>query len=318
VWLVYALGSGWGHLTRAVALARIAGRARAVRILTNSPYADIVRAALPELDLRVVESGAAVMREIGECRPACLIVDTFPRGIVGELAGLLPEFGGGKVLVHRDLNPRYVASRQLREFVGAHYDLVIVPGAGEGSQFGYLPAACGTAPWLVRACNEIPAPLGDPYVLVCAGGNPAELAWYGAVTSRIQGRAPVRCVAAERPPGCPEGCWVRYWPAMDLIAGASAVVGGAGYNTVQECLALRAPLIARAWERKYDRQALRAERTGVRLVREPEEAAEAAVEAMRAWPWPRPLFHNGAAEAVERIGFELSAISYQPSAKPSR
>ena len=46
MWLIYALGGGWGHLTRAVALASIAQRERPVRILTNSPYASIVAAAV--------------------------------------------------------------------------------------------------------------------------------------------------------------------------------------------------------------------------------------------------------------------------------
>ena len=37
-WLIYAVGGGWGHLNRALALARIAAGDRAIKILTNSPY----------------------------------------------------------------------------------------------------------------------------------------------------------------------------------------------------------------------------------------------------------------------------------------
>jgi len=37
-WLIYALGGGWGHLNRAIALGRIASRNRPVKILTNTPY----------------------------------------------------------------------------------------------------------------------------------------------------------------------------------------------------------------------------------------------------------------------------------------
>jgi len=36
---------------------------------------------------------------------------------------------------------------------------------------------------------------------------------------------------------------------MDLFGCASAIVGGAGYNTVAECLAWEVPLVARAWPR---------------------------------------------------------------------
>src|SRR6185369_2028234 len=70
--------------------------------------------------------------------------------------------------------------------------------------------------------------------------------------------APVRIVAAECPAGCPDECWIRYWPAMDLYGCAVAVVGGAGYNTVRECVAWGVPLIAKPWPRLYDRQDLRA------------------------------------------------------------
>ena len=95
---------------------------------------------------------------------------------------------------------------------------------------------------------------------------------------------------------------MRYWPAIDLFGCASAVVGGAGYNTVAECQAWEVPLVARPWPRAYDRQELRARnaRGRVAVVREPAEAARAAVELMdRRHRVPR--FVNGAVEAVARI-----------------
>jgi len=319
VWLIYALGGGWGHLTRAIALARVAQRDRRVLILTNSPYAE---AAAGAAAVRALPPGATadrtrqeVIRAIGECRPECLIVDTFPRGIGGELAGILAGLAARKVLVARDLNPRYVAAARLREFVAAHYDLVLVPGAGEGLQMGDLPAAFTTAPWLVRSAHEIPdrnrvrtllrlAPHEEQCVLVCASGKPDELDWYGAVVRELlAAAAPVRLIAAARPPQCPEECWVRYWPALDLFACASVVVGGAGYNTVAECLAWDVPLVARAWPRAYDRQELRARNAGgrVTLVREPPEAARVALDLMRDHRRREPRFVNGAMEAAVRI-----------------
>jgi hypothetical protein len=326
VWLIYALGGGWGHLTRAIALARIAGRDRPVRILTNSPYAGIAADSLPALDMVALDARApaeqtraAVTREIVECRPSCLIVDTFPRGIGGELAGVLGTLSARKVLVHRDLNPRYVEAARLRTFVAAHYDLVLTPGAGEGSQLGGPPATFATAPWLVRSAGEIPdrrrvkelLRLGaheEGCVLVCASGKDQELDWYGAVVShlrKLDPAAPVRCVAAECPPRCPEECWVRYWPAMDLFGCAGVVVGGAGYNTVQECLAWGVPLVVRAWARTYDRQELRAQRASgcgrVIVVNRAEEAARMALAWMGKRAVGLPRFGNGAGDAVERI-----------------
>ncbi len=342
MWLIYALGGGWGHLTRAIALARAVPRDRPVRILTNSPYACIVGPSLPGLDIAMLDAcasaeqtRAAAMQEIAECRPSCLIVDTFPRGIGGELAAVLGTLDAHKVLIHRDLNPRYVAAVQLRPFVAAHYDLVLVPGAGEGSQLGDLPLAVETAPWLVRSADEIPdrarvrrllhlAPDEEYCVLVCASGKRNELDWYAAVMAALRELGPgvpVRCVAAGPSlpagvggavagPGLPVRCvaagrGVRYWPAMDLFGCAAVVVGGAGYNTVEECLAWEVPLVARPWKRAYDRQELRARRASARgrvvLVTDPEEAARAALRHMRDRPPELPRFVNGAADAASRI-----------------
>ena len=326
MWLIYALGGGWGHLTRAIALARIAQRDRPVRILTNSPYAPIAAAALPTLDLLQLDPDATadqtrtqVVRQIAISRPACLIVDTFPRGIGGELATLLPTLDTRKVLVHRDLNPRYVTEMRLREFVAAHFDLILVPGAGEGSQLGDLPRAVETGAWLVRSVEELPdsrkirdilrlQPHERNCVLVCAAGNRDELRWYGEVVSAVRVRAPnvpVRVIAVECPPAIPQEHWVRYWPAMDLFGCAAVVIGGAGYNTVRECLACAVPLVARPWPRTYDRQDVRAGTAAgcgrLIIATEPDQAARAALAQLDDCPPRMPRFGNGAAEAVRHI-----------------
>lgn len=140
-------------------------------------------------------------------------------------------------------------------------------------------------------------------MLVCAGGSREELAWYGEAASLLlRAGARVRCVAAECPPGCPAECWIQHWPAMELFGEADVVVGGAGYNTVYECLGCGIPLIARPWPRTYDRQWLRARRAAqsgtVIAVKTPDEAAAAAFTV----PYPAaPIFRDGAAEAVAHI-----------------
>ena len=60
----------------------------------------------------------------------CVIVDTFPRGLGGELAEILPQLSVPKVLIHRDINPDYVIAKNLPDFVADNFDLVIVPGRG--------------------------------------------------------------------------------------------------------------------------------------------------------------------------------------------
>jgi hypothetical protein len=314
LWLVYALGGGWGHLTRAAALARAAGGA--VRILTNSPYAGQVRARMPELDIVALDPELPVerarqeaARQVEASGAACLIVDTFPRGLGGELALLLPGFQALRVLIHRDLNPEYVRSKGLEAFVRSNYDVVIQPGAAERAPLAELPQARTTAPWLIRSAHELPSReaarrlLGvgqGRCVVVCAAGNREELEWYGAVTRALEG-VDVRCVAPECPPGSPRGAWLDYWPAMDLLPAVDVVVGGGGYNTVNECAACGVPLVARAWPRRYDRQARRSAGQAVTCVASVVEAV-AAVRACLERPSrtaSRIEFPNGAREAAQ-------------------
>jgi hypothetical protein len=293
--LIYALGGGWGHVTRAAALARAIGAAARVRILANSPHLDIVSAAMAELGIEAVSSREEAASRILLEKPEVLVVDTFPRGLGGELADLLPSLPAWKVLIHRDLRPEYVAWAGLRTFVAAHYDGVICPG--EIGPLADMAQALFTPPWLVRPPLEIETGVD---VVVCAGGNTEEMPWYGEVAARLACEVRVRCLAPELPPGCPPELWIRYWPSIDWIAHAGAVVGGAGYNTINECLALSVPLIARPWDRKYDRQRRRAEQCpNATIVDTPDEAARAALEALARPRMPRPVFRNGADEAAE-------------------
>ena len=276
---------------------------------------------MPELDIvslpaciTVADARTEVTRQIADVCPKCLVVDTFPRGLVGDLVDTLVAFPGRKVLVQRDLNPEYVDAYDLTTFTHHSYDLIIDSGD------------TGTAdPWLVRSAAELPATgnarerlgiSGDkPCVLVLAAGNPEEMAWYGAVAARLHrtGTIHVRCIAPECPPGCPPACWRSYWPAIDLLPAADVVVGGGGYNTVYECLACDVPLIARSWPRKYDRQRLRAERVSshgnVAIV---ESHDEAVAETMRRIESGFPLrnsqqFRNGAEAAAQLIAELLAS-----------
>jgi len=318
-WLVYALGGGFGHLTRACALARAARPDWRVQILTNSPYSRCVRDALPEIEIIALdpamgidEARVEVGRQIDASGARCLIVDTFPRGLAGELVDVVARFDGATVLVQRDLNPEYSAAFDLQAFVSRSYDLVLNPG--DGSVDGR-----DTTPWLVRSRHELLTRGGarerlglydkKPCVLVCAAGNPDELEWYGSVARLLDGssRCDVRCIAPARPQLCPKACWVSYWPAMDLYAAADVVVGCAGYNTIYECLACGVPLVARPWPRKYDRQSLRAHRAASRgsvvVIESPDEAVAAVIEALALNPRVDRCaqFLNGATEAVKLI-----------------
>ena len=115
-WGIYALGGGWGHVNRALALARVAARHRPVHVLSNSPYCDrIVSTELPpRLTLHALDPTVSletarhkVLSLLDRLDYDCLIVDTFPRGLIGELVNLIPQQPHiCHVLIHRDLAAR--------------------------------------------------------------------------------------------------------------------------------------------------------------------------------------------------------------------
>lgn len=277
-WLIYALGGGWGHLTRALSLGRIAATRSQVIIITNSPYASqidhencIVRQI--GADAGFVATCSQVRKIITQTKCDRLIIDTFPRGLGGELADILPELHHiPRILIHRDINPHYVHTKQLRSFVTANFDSVIVPGEGEDLAFCDLPCAQHTAPWLIRHDWELAqiqtvrsrilkVDLPIKTILICAGGKTSELSGFGQIALQLHQNFPdcaVRILAATCPPTCPQTLWVSHHPGIECLAAADIVVGGAGYNTVYECGAVGVPLVALALPRLYDRQKKRA------------------------------------------------------------
>ncbi|AKF84270.1 hypothetical protein MFUL124B02_41485 [Myxococcus fulvus 124B02] len=335
-WLIYALGGGMGHFTRASGLARNAARkGHHVTLVTNSPFApDVPLEAVlgPEVHVHRLspELGKAAMRETVDCllegvRPDLLVVDTFPRGLVGELAPLLPSLRMGKVLVHRDLNPTYVARFDIAAAV-EDFHLLLVPG--EDAPFAGHPRAVRTEPWLLLGREEwlgreearerlgVAPDDTRPLVAVMGSGNALEVEEAGLIAARLQERlgalAPVRWLAppgpwlSEKAPrkknvvrdGAPRP--LRVWPALAVMSGVDVLVGAGGYNTVQEARVTGTPLVALARERRYDRQAVRL-RPG-ELARTPEELVERAVELVGSRPRrDPPSYANGARDAVALI-----------------
>ncbi|WP_163783215.1 hypothetical protein [Myxococcus vastator] len=300
-WLVYALGGGMGHLTRVSALARAASRrGHAVVLLTNSPFAsglpleDVLGTGVEVFRLNPALGREAVGEVVAQCledvRPDLFVVDTFPRGLGGELAPLLPSVRARKVLIHRDVNPTYVKQYGLARAVDA-FDLLLVPG--EAAPFANHPRAVRTAPWLLlRASELLPrdkarARLGVPaedtraLVAVMGCGTPEEVGEAGHIAARLEATlgpdAVVRWLvppgaAMDAPASAPrarqgrraeaslaEGLALRRstWPALAVLPGVDVLVGAGGYNTVQEARATGTPFVALARPRLYDRQALR-------------------------------------------------------------
>ncbi|MCA9139811.1 MAG: hypothetical protein KDB00_23725 [Planctomycetales bacterium] len=333
-WVFYALGGGMGHLTRTIALARAVLKDHAAKqkpinltILTNSRFANILSVG-EELghDHRVITIHPDLTREEVACHitnllvhlePDVLVVDTFPRGIGGELAELLPRLRCHKVLVHRDLNPRYVERFKVAEFLN-HYDQIMVPG--EECRFDSQPQITRTDPWLIRDADELLAPdaarrmleieNGDlPVVAVLGCGRIDEVAQMRDLAIRIgrrlHGSAIVRFVTKDSD-------WYEIedesnvtalglWPFFEAIRGVSIVVGAGGYNTVHETRAAGKPLIAMPWPRLYDRQARRlTDAETVASLRDAERRVETLIDSGDFHNDP-PRFQNGVHAATASI-----------------
>ena len=277
-WLIYALGGGLGHLTRSLALARTAGRQGIeCTILSNSPgirWVPASRELQPTGRLIEIASDAdrdAVAREVQSVLSSVdfdvLVVDTFPRGLGGELVKLLPDIRTPKVLVHRDLNPRYVEQYDLGDFVRS-YDCLLMPG--ETGPLHQHPNAIMTSHWLIRDADELLSREaarkellerdadGHPVVIVSGSGRAEEV-------RKMHGLADEFC---EQFRGEAHVCFVGpgagrapVWPLLSLMNGVDIVVGAGGYNTVSETRATKTPLLAVAQPRLYDRQDMRLKST---------------------------------------------------------
>ncbi|NJO18919.1 MAG: hypothetical protein HC838_01015 [Spirulinaceae cyanobacterium RM2_2_10] len=234
-WTIYALGGGFGHLQRALALARQATRQQHVHLLVNSRYWPWVQPHLTALfdpaaranlqvswrspDLGRAATRAWIEHSLLTAPGDRLIVDTFPRGLVGELATLLSRLPIPRILVHRDLNPDYVRVQNLRRFVTRCYDQILIPGEGSQVPFADLPTAQLLAPWLLYAAAELPSVaiarsrLGfahdpRPLAIVLAAGRADELTTYGQLLATLHDHYPQLCwccLAPNLPPDCPVG-----------------------------------------------------------------------------------------------------------------
>ena len=279
--MIYALGGGWGHLTRALALGRIAALYCSVKIVTNSPYFFYLQDKLEvgcQVEAISADAGLSAtcdrVQEVLQDCYSCLIVDTFPRGLGGELAEVLPHLTIPRILIHRDITPSYVRVKSLHSFVLQHFDVVVVPGEGKDLPLADLPIVKHTAPWLIRSATELPdlmqarillkLPNTSPFastIVVCAAGRTSELEFFAEVAIALTSNFPttaVRLLSPRCPRGFPASLWISHWPGIECLRAANIVVGGAGYNLVAECTALGIPLVAFALPRLYDRQEQRA------------------------------------------------------------
>ena len=340
-WLIYALGGGLGHLHRSLALANAVAKRNvqaseksknapqiAVRILTNSPFASrIAPEAEATTDAGIVriphdwgrEDTISRVREVIALQDFdTLIVDTFPRGLGGELPEVTENLECSRALVHRDLNSRYAEKAEVAQAIQS-FDRILVPG--ESAAYDSLPQANRTAPWLIRDSQDLLAPhdarkklrvaSDKPVIAVLGCGKASELDEMRSIARRLadkfQTSAEVRFVsplsAESNSASSNELIEITLWPFMDVLRGVSLVVGSGGYNTVHETSAVGVKLVGLPRRRMYDSQSQRLPSCDTAMTyQEIENAVELHLASHASeQTGPPPQYENGVHKAVEVI-----------------
>lgn len=302
---VYALGGGLGHAMRLLALARVAtARGHVVRGWVNASRLPDPAFALPGLSVERIPrdtSRAALRARIDAAPRADLwVVDTFPRGILGELEP--SRLGPKRIWIHRDLAPAYAEKPEVLAAARA-YDAVLVPGGDERAPLAGEVGALRTAPWLaldrgdLLSRDEARAQLvaGERKLVVVSSAGPEDEApRWRELAERLTGALPDCAVVLASLDG-PR----PILPLLKYLAGVDLLVGAGGYHTVNEARATATPLLAFPQPRTYDRQALRLR--AHEQVRDFDALVTRARQILASPRLPVPPFESGAHQGLEVI-----------------
>ena len=303
-----------GHATRAAAILRQVRRLHdlGVLALTNTPlpvpldHEDIPFIHFPETSPDAMR--AHVAETLARLEPRVLVVDVFPSGIVGELAGVLPELPCRKILVYRHVQQRFAA--RMRDAL-SHFDLVLLAEGPAGVVPG--PVVC-CRPILLRDADELLSRVEAKSLLgasadqtVVLGVSTDSPAWtqrffrlLRKAWERLQSEGLLRLASPY--PSEDTSLVVQHYPLLELFNGVDVVVGPSGYNLFHEAQACEVEGVFTPRARRYDDQFWRARNT--RIANNPEELEALLADALAARP-ARPSdnarFVNGAVAAASAI-----------------
>ena len=218
------------------------------------------------LGVRYVAAEPRDVASVGALRDAALLViDVFPRGVVGELAGLLNDPGAAPAwLVARRVTPAYYLHPAVRDAIETAFEQLVwceePPGALTTLRVPQrrVPPVLMRAPTLDRATARDRLGVRDDRHLVLAlgAGDPARQAHLVRLLAKIAARAgaELRFVSDELPAS---GAGVRLVPASAWLRAADVIVSAGGYHAVHETQAAGVPTIYIPQARRYDDQSWR-------------------------------------------------------------
>jgi hypothetical protein len=257
----YALGGGLGHLTRARAIIpALVGMAPAqfhISFISNSPHTEKIVDNVDQL--AVVSSQAELepaLDRMFETMPDLFVVDTFPRGLMGELVKWLDRLSCPRILIQRYLNERYVRDYSIADFVGRHYDCALRL-ADNLPQQNFCTTTIDLPPITILdqigSCKPVPKLFDEEErglrLLFVDFGSAAD-AYLEAIPPSFAVRVitldPVRLTAL--------GNALSYYPAAALFDQADLIVGACGYNLYHEVKRSGRQAIFLPQPRTYDDQ----------------------------------------------------------------
>lgn len=266
------MGGGFGHLTRTRHLLSELRRRTPVESLVLCPrravgWVQRFSSAAGIDKVSGIELGSWVAAQISAFRPDLLVVDTFPRGVLGEL-----EFPVGlpRVLVARWGDPRFYLHPPVRRALDSYSDVCWT----EPRPHSQLPGLdCGPVldekePLPRGQARQLwPQPCGRPLVLGLGSGPVKD---QRALAERLR-QARLESVDIH---WCSRELGTSRPELGRLLRAADVVVTASGYNSYYEVARAQVPALWIPQSRLVDNQRLRAEGAFPFAHRGPQEILE--------------------------------------------
>ena len=268
--LFYALGGGRGHQTRArnihLAMRKLRPDLTSLLLVPQ----DRIGLSQPGLEHCIAPSreraslASWVAQKLESFRPDLLIVDTFPRGVMGELADF--NFRVPRALVTRWVNPEYYRTAGVSDALN-QFDQVFwtEPKSDQSFPGRLMEPVIPIHPPLERAAARKALGASErPLILVFGWGDSTERKRQHARLVHLccgLGDWDLRFLCPELNSEIPE--------VSRLLSGADLIVSASGYNAAYEIAQHQVPVIWVPQNRKVDDQSLRASGAFPHTTRQP-------------------------------------------------
>ncbi|MBN8730507.1 MAG: hypothetical protein J0L64_08210 [Acidobacteria bacterium] len=280
--LYFAPGSGLGHLTRALAVClELRELGVEAEIATNSPFAQPL-ARLARIRVTQIANdqwSAAAPRLLAERAPRAAVVDTFPNGLRGEwlqrpdvplihMARRLRLENYAQFATDGAAWRGFALTVAIEALAPEHEALLSPPVHALRGLIRLAPGRIGGA-----GPERLLQLLDNGAALVVHGGPREEVAQLVA-NARARSSAEVAAITPWQLDGV--ACF-DYFPAANVLARASHIFTGGGYNSIADTMELRPRHTALAFPRRFDDQAARLAAVGTADADATREAVEAIV-----------------------------------------